>query len=1053
MKPKKYDGKLKSRIKSVIFILAISILAISISIILFSGIANAKVSITNINYVPAIYENDFINISFSAESNTSNVTYEIYYGGVLVSEINSYIEKSDYSYSGPYEYVIVAYDDESSVLENVTIEVIDVPLIIEIISPINIEYRYNNISIVASINQDVETVCDYEVSVKSDMLQLNNTSNGTSGGRTFFGYVNLDDGEYSIAISCNNEFDSSTAYSTFSIFTVPVQISSIEYTLDQSNGLRLHVETDYESECRHSLSNESFSSMNLFSMTNNIIHTATISGLSEGGHRIFISCKSYTDVPSYDSLLVTISTRPTATISIDKSGYLKKGVYPVTVKTSKDVQNSPSLSYTFNDDNALRTVSLSGAGTTWNGYLIIDEDTGNKIGAFKFSAIDFNGVTGNIITDGEIFLVDTIPPSEIENPQIVLDGNNVILSWFYENDDFENFNIYRSDGESISKSDKLKTTQNQEFEDKDVVPGETYTYMINAVDKAGNEGPSSEEIQIEIPIDEYQYSVENDRPVISKQLDKSLYSLVDEQISEIEVKLLDIESMQKKLDAVVDMTELKVIALLELDSKIKNAKFSTESVLNELKNLKDQDLTRAELEVRLNKLKLDAIKAQSNVVEELIIEEKGSFEQITQESDVESAVMYLIDGINVSKSQLKDYISNNKRLQDQIIVKTESISYRIRTLNQENYDKKTLIYKTIISSSKIDNVQLIEIIPKEVENIASEISYLKTSTPEIIKDDPVIKWDYDSLESAELYYIISDNVPLTSLKNIKTVVLMRPDFKISADTITGMASFEKVSLNALSPIHWIIIIGLGMIIVLGGYFVVLEKNENERIKKHKIMSGNQMNNALRNDLLATQVAMARQQERQRNIQITQIKNNQIKNNQIKNLRIQKNSIQLSHQSLQNRSNASNPSNQSTTQKYLEDKLPESIIRKIDYCNSVINMMDYERARSVYNDTMSSFADLDDEDVLKKISHVKTKLEAYMHIHNARRHLYFKRLEHFTVTIKSLNNCYGTIAHNIGFMQHIDTGSEVKFLNFVAENVKQLEKNRDLMLKNNLGLKK
>jgi len=180
---------------------------------------------------------------------------------------------------------------------------------------------------------------------------------------------------------------------------------------------------------------------------------------------------------------------------------------------------------------------------------------------------------------------------------------------------------------------------------------------------------------------------------------------------------------------------------------------------------------------------------------------------------------------------------------------------------------------------------------------------------------------------------------------------------------------------------------------------------------------------------------------------------QIKNNQIKNLRIQKNSIQLSHQSLQNRSNASNPSNQSTTQKYLEDKLPESIIRKIDYCNSVINMMDYERARSVYNDTMSSFADLDDEDVLKKISHVKTKLEAYMHIHNARRHLYFKRLEHFTVTIKSLNNCYGTIAHNIGFMQHIDTGSEVKFLNFVAENVKQLEKNRDLMLKNNLGLKK
>jgi NADPH-dependent 7-cyano-7-deazaguanine reductase QueF len=1016
------------------------LLALFVSIILFSNVANAKVIINNIEFTPTINESEYINISFAAISNTSNVTYEIYYEGVLVSGTNHYEEKTDYSYSGPYEYVLVAYDNESSALDNVTIEVLDIPLIIDIANPINTEYFTDNISIFASTNQNVETTCNYEVSNKSGNLQQANDPSSSTNGQLFSGYVMLGDGEYSLSVSCDNEFDAATSEVSFRVFTAPVQILSKAYTIDQGNGLHLNVETDYESECRYSLNDDDFSSMNIFSMTDNTIHSTIVDGLSEGGHKVYISCKSQNTAPSYDSILVSISTRPTATISIDTLGTLKQGIYTVTVKTSKDVQNNPSLTYSFNDDASPRTVSLAGSGTTWGGYLIIAEDAGNKIGSFKFSATDLNGIVGNIITDGEIFLVDTLPPSEISDFQAVLDGYNIKLSWFYEGDDFENFKIYRSDGELISKNDLLKTTGEQEFEDKNVAPGKMYTYRINAVDKAGNEGPPSEDIQIEIPDIETQNFID-EQPILEKNLDKSLYSLVDDKISETEIMLLDIDSMQKKLDAVTDTTELKVISLLELDSKIKNAKSTTENVLSQLKDLKNQDLTRAELEVQLNKLKLDAIKAQSNVVEELTISEKGSFEQMTQESDVESAITYIIDGTNVSKSQLKEYIDSNKRLQDQVIVKTESVSYKIRNLNQENYDKQTLIHKTIISSSKIDNVQVIEIIPKEVENTASEISYLKISSPEIIKDDPVVKWDYDSFESTELYYIIGDNIPLTSLKNIRTILLTKPDFKISEGAITGMTSFEKVSISNLSPIHWIIVIGLGIILMLGGYyFVVLEKQDENRVKKHKIISNDRIGNtrnALRDNLLLRQ---ARQQKT--SIQKIPIQNAK---KQYESKLFQR-GVVLQNSVIQNNAKYPDYVSNKNDLNNIDDKLPESIIRKIDYCNSVINMMDYERARSVYNDTVNLIPDFDDEDALKKLSHVKTKLEAYMHIHNARRHLYFKRLDHFSVTIKSLNECYGTIAHNIGFMQHADTGSEVKFLNFVAENVKQLEKNRDMMLR-------
>ncbi len=1052
------SGNARNGLKILDYRMIVSIVFIALVILLSSSQATAKVSIQKINFNPAIHESEPINISFFAVSNTSNassINYEIYYEGNIISSTNTYIEQTDYSYSGNYEYVIVAYDDESSDIENVTIEVIDVPLDIYILSPINTEYFNNTIPIIAYTNQDATTTCDYEVSGKNGILS-SNLSNLSSYEYMFTGFVALDDGEYTLAVSCNNEFDSSTSEKSFNVFSEPVRITSKGYTVDQGNVLRINIETDYESECRHSMSEKEFVDMDRFSMTNNMVHSTIISGLSEGGHRVYLSCKSYNDVQSYDSMLVTISTRPTATITIDKSGVLRQGTYSVTVKTSKYVQSNPSLSYYFNDDSTPRVVSLAGSGNTWNGYMIIDEDLGNKIGAFKFSAIDLNGVTGNIITEGEIFLIDTIPPSEVENVQAIVEGSDVLISWFYDGDDFENFRIYRSEGEYVGKSDFLKTSERQEFEDKDVEPGDVYTYMVSAIDKAGNEGPLSEKIQIEMPIDESYddyvgYVDATTQAPVAKQLSKSLHPLVDEKISETEIMILDVDSMQKRMDSITDVTSLKIISLLELDPKIKNAKSSLESILSQLKELKNQDLTQSDLEVRLNRLRLDAIKAQSNVLEELIVEEKGSFEQITQESDVESAVGYMLEGMNISKSQLKEYLRNNKALQDQILVKTESISFKIRNLNQENYDKRTLIHKSILPSGALGPVSVMEIIPKEVENTASDIEYIKTSYPDIIKDDPVVKWDYDSLESSEFYYVVNDIVPLSSLKNVRTIILTKPDFKLSDDAITGMASFEEIQLGTLSTIHWIIILGVGMILLLGTYFVVLDRQDTKRINS---IYG-------RHNTVTTPVGMQSNINSNINSNIRGVANIKsynlksypvhVRQNEPVSKIIQKPSVTSIPKAdvKTSRRKDQNPSAQDTSKAF--ENISEEIVRKIEYCNSVINMMQYERARSIYNDTISALPQMvdmyensKDSGPIKKLSHAKTKIEAYMHVHNARRHLYYKRLDKFSESIRALNDCYGSIAHNIGFMQHLDNGSEIRFLNFIADNIKQLETHKERM---------
>ncbi len=90
--------------------------------------------------------------------------------------------------------------------------------------------------------------------------------------------------------------------------------------------------------------------------------------------------------------------------------------------------------------------------------------------------------------------LDTFPPAVPSGLTAVPGTKSIELVWNRNTDkDFAAYRVYR-DGKLLAKS--IVTLA---YSDRDVKPGQTYSYQISAVDRAGNESPKSEPVSAALP--------------------------------------------------------------------------------------------------------------------------------------------------------------------------------------------------------------------------------------------------------------------------------------------------------------------------------------------------------------------------------------------------------------------------------------------------------------------------------------------------------------------------------------------------------------------------
>jgi hypothetical protein len=605
----------------------------------------------------------------------------------------------------------------------------------------------------------------------------------------------------------------------------------------------LKIKTNEEANCKYDTTNTTYSNLSTtFSSTDGFNHNKEVSGLSQGIQKYYVRCQDnqgyIMDQPYI--LEFEVDLPPTAQISLSDSSPVKAGTIEINVFTSESL-DEPHLYYSYDDaPDTKKPISLTGSGSSWRGYIIIDSSDNNKVGTFYFDAKDDSGNSGTKITTGKLFVVDTIKPDTPSSVKAeTLPDGNIKIKWYYDGEEIENFNVYRTTSSGVSYADFYVEIANasSQFIDKSTIDKVTYYYKLSAVDKAGNEGALSGEVfatsvsRTETPSSKVE--VKEEEVDVPKVLPPDLVPEVETSIKKIDKLLIDIDVVRDAI-GLFDQEKQKLIEEFHILDDLT----SNENKLKELrKELEDQKLsyaTESELEGKLQRIDLESKKIEKITPKDASIIEQTEFTQTLSKEDITTAVYELLEGMDITEDEKSDYINLNYKKRDNVNVKVSAKIIRIEYMDQSTKEK-TFVKKELsyLEPQNLNDVIVIEIIPKSIAETANEVSFMDIEY-ETLKEDPVFKFGFleFNYQGESISYSLDKQINLEELKNSKSVLLASlNELTTDPSKATGfsISSFGSLGLSKTQTLFtWM---GIIVILVLSGYYLLFIRDYKEVFRK------------------------------------------------------------------------------------------------------------------------------------------------------------------------------------------------------------------------------
>ena len=146
---------------------------------------------------------------------------------------------------------------------------------------------------------------------------------------------------------------------------------------------------------------------------------------------------------------------------------------------------------------------------------------------------------------------------------------------------------------------------------------------------------------------------------------------------------------------------------------------------------------------------------------------------------IDNALSYASDEDAIAALEnLKDAISSGES--GSISTTTTLSIYKITNEDTGEIERRTLIKITFTAPYDMEDIVIIETIPKEVAESVDDMIFLGESPTQILQRDPVLEWNFDSMsegQSKDLSYIVKDEIEeIMSITNAagKRVVAAEP---------------------------------------------------------------------------------------------------------------------------------------------------------------------------------------------------------------------------------------------------------------------------------------
>lgn len=679
--------------------------------------------------------------------------------------------------------------------------------------------NYNLIELRLTTDEDSE--CRYDtLNVSYDSMYYPLAGNGTSHNllRSF------SDGEYTLYARCRDSSGNigAGAKMAFKVDTSPPQMISISPTgtITRSQA-SIRIDTNEIANCRWGRTSQPYAILpNTFQTTGAILHEQPIS-LSEGINTYFLSCQDQSGNSNAPvTLNIELNTPPTAAIELQHNGsynVLTHGTYELSLSTSESMNQAPVLSIIYCGRSTY--IPLEGSGQSWKGYLIIPDGAGECVGEFFFQGMDSKGTTGTEITAGKLAIVDTQVPPKIVYFKAENEKSRIKLSWSYDGEETDHFNIYRSTTGKTDKANFKASTAAEEYYDFDVTNKIGYFYVIAAVDKAGNEGPLSDEIFL---------MTEQENSSAPFKQDPDLLARINSKISELEGKIRSTEDKISGLRQEGDPDLAEFIRDRDLVAMMEKARDDLKLLVGEFKTYRETRLSLSDLNERVRAVDSKVQEIESTIIAELTLEDKNVNEQAYDDAVLKEAISEYLKNKALTDSQREMYYKSAEQLQEKVRITQEITTYKL-VFRNNHVDIVTRLKEKILFPSTQTGVLVQELIPKPAIRIAD----LEFNIQPLELNSLGAIWSLDKLPDSEIIYEAKLPLDLKGSAQIKTVLLFDLEAFLSSlvqenltdNELTGKVTAQGAPL--LSPMNLVIIlIGLIIAVLLVYYFIFLRREED-----------------------------------------------------------------------------------------------------------------------------------------------------------------------------------------------------------------------------------
>ncbi|MGV8162901.1 MAG: hypothetical protein ACP5N2_06240 [Candidatus Nanoarchaeia archaeon] len=646
-------------------------------------------------------------------------------------------------------------------------------------------------------------------------------------------------GTYSFTFTASDNIESISKENEITVTTknVPPVITNIVIGNQNLAQVQISITTNTQATCKYSLFDKNYNQMEYtFSSTNTekTEHTGKTPALTQGSHTIYILCidNAGNYMPLSTKAYLNVNLKPYAIISVDPKPPLREGTIKVELTASEDLISAPELKYSFDDDTALKNIALIGSGRNWEGYIIIKDTDSERVGSFTFKGTDSTNNEGSEITEGKIFLIDTLNPEAIQSITIENQDDRIKILWNKpDSENVKEYNIYKKTGTGgVEEVDQYSTSSSTSFYDRNVEYNEAYYYRVSVVDEAGNEGPLSKEVFItHAPVLEKPSSIITSpvAPENEEKLNSKLEYILELELQKVDKILLDMEKAEETLSRSLESDNIEAAQFTNSAEILTENKNKINELRNTLEDIKNSDIDEDTFNTKIAEITLQIENLWKNTPIELTVSDSASYQEFTNDEKTTTTITSYLGEYYSSLSQKETLktIEEAKLLQDKLVVNVKIIKGEIKY--PEETKPFSAIKKTYSSEESLEKMLLFEVMTDKVGKVSSA----KYSEQPFYRDDFVF-WKIETLNNKEIYYTIYSDLDMSTLKSVKSVIF--DEAKLLEETnnmLTGQATSELDSDKEGGLMLSLIIVGVLIICGLFAYYVFWSETEDPNHKK------------------------------------------------------------------------------------------------------------------------------------------------------------------------------------------------------------------------------